>query len=131
MPQMMVAFEFHLSKPKQIVIAGKPDAADTRAMLRAVHERFIPDKILLQADNGAGQAFLGKHLEFIQGVKMRGGKATAFVCQDYVCHLPTPDIPAMVKLISGKPEHPESASKVGTDAAATIPPGEPETKSDE
>jgi len=36
MPQMMVAFDFYQSKPKQIVIAGKPDAADTRAMLRAV-----------------------------------------------------------------------------------------------
>jgi uncharacterized protein YyaL (SSP411 family) len=102
MPQMMVALDFSLAKPKQIVIAGKPDAADTRAMLRAVHENFIPDKILLLADSGNGQAFLGKHLEFIQDVKMEGGKATAYVCENYVCHAPTPDLSKLAGLLVSK-----------------------------
>ncbi len=103
MPQMMVALDFSLAKPKQIVIAGKPNSADTRAMLDAVCENFIPDKILLLADGGSGQAFLGRHLEFIQDVKMQGGKATAFVCEDYVCQLPTTDVQVLRKLISGQP----------------------------
>ena len=102
MPQMMMALDFHLTKAKQIVIAGKPDAADIRSMLRAVHETFIPNKILLFADGGKGQAFLGKHLESIQDVKMKDDQATAFVCQDYVCQLPTSDIAVMRKLITGK-----------------------------
>ena len=89
MPQMMVAFDFNLTKPKQIVIAGKMDAADTHAMLVAVDENFIPNKFILLADGGSGQAFLGKHLEFIQDVKPINGQATAFVCQDYVCQIPT------------------------------------------
>ena len=89
MPQMMVAFDFNLTKPKQIVIAGRPDAPDTRAMLRAVHKNFMPNKFILLADGGGGQAFLGKHLEFIQDMGMMNGQATAFVCQDYVCQLPT------------------------------------------
>ena len=71
-------------------------------MLRAIHENFIPNKILLLADGGNGQAFLGKHLEFIQSVKMKDDQATAFVCQDYVCQLPTSDIAVMRKLITGK-----------------------------
>jgi len=128
MPQMMVALDFGLAKPKQIVIAGKPDAADTRAMLRAVHERFIADKILLLADDGAGQAFLGKHLDFIQGVKMRDGKATAFVCRDYVCQLPTPDIQTMVRLLAGRSERSGSASGPETNAAAASSPVEPPTR---
>ena len=125
MPQMMVAFDFQQTKSKQLVIAGKPDAADTRAMLHAIHEQFIPNKILLLADDGTGQAFLARHLEFIRGVKMRDGKATAFVCQDYVCQLPTTDISVMVKSIAGKLERAGSASKAGTEGAAAIPPGEP------
>jgi uncharacterized protein YyaL (SSP411 family) len=103
MPQMMVAFQFHLSKPKQIVIAGKPDAADTRAMLRAVHQKFIPNKILLFADGGERQDFLGRHLDFIQSVKPMDGKATAYVCENYVCQLPTTDISEMKSQVT-KPE---------------------------
>ena len=102
MPQMMVAFDFQLTKPRQIVIAGKPNAADTRAMLRAVHENFIPNKIILLADGGDGQTFLGKHLEFIQDVKMMDGKATAYVCENYVCHTPTPDLSKFASLLVPK-----------------------------
>lgn len=102
MPQMMVAFDFHVAKPKQIVIAGKPVAADTRAMLRVVHENFIPNKIILLADGGSGQAFLGKHLEFIQDVKMVSDKATAYVCENYVCHTPTPDLSKFAGLLAPK-----------------------------
>jgi uncharacterized protein YyaL (SSP411 family) len=105
MPQMMVALEFGLSKPKQIVIAGKPDAADTRAMLRVVHEHFIPNKILLLADGAGGQAFLGKHLEFIQDVKPLDGKTTAYVCENYVCQLPTSDIATVQRMITGNAVH--------------------------
>jgi hypothetical protein len=93
-------------------------------MIRAVHDRFIPDRIILLADDGAGQDFLVRHLEFIQDMKMKDGEATAFVCQDHACQLPTSEIPAMIKLITGRLESSESASKVGTDAAAAIPPGE-------
>lgn len=43
------------AQPKQIVIAGKPNAADTAAMRRAVHHPFLPNKVLILADGGAGQ----------------------------------------------------------------------------
>lgn len=99
MPQMMVALDFSLSKPKQIVIAGKPDAADTRALLRAVHHHFLPNKIVLLADNARGQAFLGRHLAFIRAVEKRDGRATAFVCQDYVCQLPVTNPTDLIKQV--------------------------------
>src|SRR4029077_5044643 len=37
MPQMLVALDFSLSKPRQIVIAGKPEAPETKALLAEVH----------------------------------------------------------------------------------------------
>jgi uncharacterized protein YyaL (SSP411 family) len=90
-PQLAVALAFSLSKPKQIVIAGEPGAADTRAMLQVVHDRFIPNKILLLADGGPGQAQLAQWLPFIKTMDRRGGKATAYVCENYACKLPTAD----------------------------------------
>lgn len=76
-------------KPKQIVIAGEPDAPDTRAMLRLVHDRFIPNKILLLADGGPAQQQLAQDLPFLKGVSRKDGRATAYICENYVCRLPT------------------------------------------
>lgn len=102
MPQMLVALDFHLSKPRQIVIAGQPAEPGTAALLRVVHQRFIPNKILLLADGGPGQASLGRSLEFLKTVKPLGGKPTAYICENYVCQLPTPDPEQVAKLLAPK-----------------------------
>jgi hypothetical protein len=102
MPQMLAAVEFNLNKPKQIIIAGKPQAPETRAMLRAVHEHFIPNKILLLADGGEGQEYLGKYLPFVKSMTMIAGKTTAYICENYACQLPTTEIKVMSELLEGK-----------------------------
>ncbi|MDZ7343594.1 MAG: thioredoxin domain-containing protein, partial [candidate division KSB1 bacterium] len=99
MPQMLAAAEFSIDKPKQIIIAGKPEAPDTRAMLRAMHDRFIPNKILLLADQSAGQAYLRRRLPLIDSLIMIDGKATAYICENYACQLPTTDIRVMATLL--------------------------------
>jgi len=99
MPQMLVAFDFYLDKPKQIIIAGKPDADDTKAMLRAVHERFIPNKIILFADGGEEQKRLAKYLPFVQSIALKDNKATAYLCENYVCKLPTNDVKIMDEML--------------------------------
>src|SRR6266567_2267722 len=40
MPQMLVALDFALSKPRQIVIAGKKDTPETKALLKEVRRHF-------------------------------------------------------------------------------------------
>ncbi len=87
-PRMAAAFDFLLNKPRLIVIAGTPGAPDTQALLRAAHGPFVPNKIILLADGGVGQETLARHLAFIEDIRMLDGKATAFVCEDYVCKLP-------------------------------------------
>jgi hypothetical protein len=96
-PQLLVALDFSLQKPKQIVIAGKRQAPETKAMLRAVHERFIAARILILADGGPGQAELAKRLPFLQDIAMKDGKATAHVCINYTCQLPTTDVEELKK----------------------------------
>jgi uncharacterized protein YyaL (SSP411 family) len=101
-PQLAVALNFSLSKPKQIVIAGEPGAADTRALLKLVHDRFIPNKILILADGGAAQAQIAQWLPFVKTMDRRGGKATAYICEDYACKLPTADPQTAARLLDGK-----------------------------
>jgi uncharacterized protein YyaL (SSP411 family) len=92
MAQMLVAVDFSLAKPVQVVIAGDPASADVRAMLKEVHSADLPNRIILGADGGAGQAFLAQHAEFIKEMKPLNGKATAYVCQNYACQQPTTDL---------------------------------------
>jgi hypothetical protein len=91
MPQMIVALDASLAKPRQIVIAGTRDTAETRELPRTVHARYLPNKLLLLADAGTGQAWLGERLEFLQTVAPIGGKPAAYVCENFVCKLPTSD----------------------------------------
>jgi uncharacterized protein YyaL (SSP411 family) len=76
MPQMLVALDFQLDKPKQIIIAGVPEATDTQKMLREVHSRYLPNKIIMLADGGDGQKRLARYLPFIASVSMLNGKAS-------------------------------------------------------
>lgn len=100
LPQMLVALDASLAKPRQIVIAGPRDDAGTRALLREVHRHFIPNKILLLADGATGQQWLGERLEFLKGVAPIEGKSAAFVCEDFVCQLPTTDAAKLRELLT-------------------------------
>ncbi|MSR65374.1 MAG: thioredoxin domain-containing protein [Verrucomicrobiae bacterium] len=100
-PQMLVALDFSLQKPKQIVIAGKPGAADTKAMLHAIHERFVPARIVILIDGGTAQAELAKALPFLRDIAMKDGKATAYVCVNYACQLPVTDVEKLKKQLDG------------------------------
>jgi uncharacterized protein YyaL (SSP411 family) len=99
MPQMVVALGWLHATPLQIVIAGKPDAPDTQAMLREAKRLFSPGTIVLLADGGAGQAFLASHVAFMRDVVPVDGKATAYMCEDFVCQLPTHDIATLGRLL--------------------------------
>ena len=101
-PQMACALDFYLSKPKQIVIAGKPDAGDTRVMLSAVRERYLPNAIVILADGNDSQKRLTKLLPFLESIKPIDGKATAYVCVNYACQLPTNDPSKLVTLLAGR-----------------------------
>jgi uncharacterized protein YyaL (SSP411 family) len=104
MPRMLVAIDFHMDKPKQIVLAGNPAAPDTRAMLEAVYKGFLPNRVILAADLSVGQAFLAARLEFIRDIKPINGKATAYVCENHACQRPTSDISELAEQLKS-PRH--------------------------
>jgi hypothetical protein len=100
MPQMLVAFDFSSSKPRQIVIAGKKDAPETNALLAEVHRHFLPKTIILLADGAEGQNYLGEKIEAIRSMSMVDGKSTAYVCENFTCKAPVTDPKALAGLVS-------------------------------
>jgi len=103
MPALASALDFRLAQTKQIVIAGSPGAPDTLALLKLVNGRFLPNKILLLADGGPGQQELAQWLPFISGVRPKQGRATAYICENYACKLPTNDPQVVAHLLDGSP----------------------------
>ena len=100
MPQMLVAIDYSLSKPRQIVIAGKKDSPETKAILREVHRHFLPDTILLLADGAEGQKYLGDKNEAIRAMSMVDGKSAAYVCENFTCKAPVTDSKALSELLA-------------------------------
>ena len=91
MPQMLVALDLTLSNPRQIVIAGDRESAETRGLVAEVHRHFIPHKILLLADGDKGQRYLEEKLEALRGMKPVDGKSAAYVCENFTCKAPVTD----------------------------------------
>jgi len=101
-PALASALDFRLAQTKQILIAGDPKSQDTRELLRQVNTRFLPNKILLLADGGAGQEQLATWLPFVAGAHRIKDRATAYVCENYICKLPTTDPQVMVHLLENR-----------------------------
>ncbi len=100
MPQMLVALDYSLGKPRQIVIAGKPDDPGTKALLAEVDRHFLPNKILLLADGAEGQEYLGEKNEAIRAMSKVDGKPAAYVCENFTCKAPVTDPKALAELLS-------------------------------
>ena len=110
-PLMLVALSWSRSKPKQVVIAGEADDAATQAMLREVHRHFVPQEVLILADGGAGQRFFGNRVEFMKSVTEIDNQPTAYVCENFVCQLPTTDVKIFANLLTRRPSKKNEAPK--------------------
>jgi len=90
--RLLCALDFDLSTPKEIAIAGDPAGADTHALLRVVHGRFLPNKIVALTPDGNEAA---AEIPLLADRPRHQGRATAYVCERYVCQQPVTDPEAL------------------------------------
>jgi uncharacterized protein YyaL (SSP411 family) len=98
--QLMVALDFGIGPCYEVVIAGNAKAEDTKAMVKALGTRFLPNKVVLLNPDGRESLEIAKLAEFTRNQSSIGGKATAYVCMNYNCKLPTTDINKMLELLN-------------------------------
>jgi uncharacterized protein YyaL (SSP411 family) len=102
MPQMLLAVENSLGEPRQIVIAGKKNSPETKALLKEVHRHFLPNSIVILADANEGQKYLGKKNEAIRTMSLVEGKPAAYVCENFTCKAPITEPKGLVALLEGR-----------------------------
>ena len=87
---LLSALDFSIGPSQEIVLSGR----DVAAMKRAVFSRFAPNKVVVHRPPGAAPPIV-KIAPYTEAQRPIGGKATAYVCTNYMCRLPVTD-PARV-----------------------------------
>ena len=98
--QLMVAVDFGVGPSYEVVIAGNSRAEDTNSMLKALRTRFIPNKVVLLNPSEQESPEIHQLAEFTKKQLSLDGNATAYVCLEYKCKLPTTDIGKMLELLN-------------------------------
>lgn len=93
--QHLIALDFALGPTFEVVIAGDARADDTVAMLSALRRPFLPNKVVMLRPSGDGPD-IASIAEYVAGFRPIDGKATAYVCQNLQCQLPTSSIEEML-----------------------------------
>jgi uncharacterized protein YyaL (SSP411 family) len=98
--QFISGLDFAMSDGYEIVIAGDADAEDTKTMLQSLNSRFLPNAVVLlrTKENAKVVSKLAPYTRFHTSI---GGKATAYVCRNFSCNLPTTDIKQMLRNLNG------------------------------
>ncbi|MGP0075217.1 MAG: thioredoxin domain-containing protein [Bryobacteraceae bacterium] len=93
LPQMLVGLDYFLAPRREIVIAGPRDSEQTREFLRHIRLRFLPYTITLLS----GATFFPAAAQMLA----IDGQTTAYVCENYVCQLPTSQLAKFAELLRG------------------------------
>ncbi|NVM01792.1 MAG: thioredoxin domain-containing protein [Candidatus Helarchaeota archaeon] len=97
--QLMVALDFAIGPSYEVVIAGNSKGDDTEAMIKAIRNHFIPNKVIILNPTEQKTPEIFQFVEFIKSQSSIEGKATAYVCSNYLCKTPTIKIDKMLELL--------------------------------
>jgi hypothetical protein len=68
-------------------------------MIAAVRTQYVPNKVVLFRPSGEESPEIAALASFTRELTAVDGKATAYVCQDHTCALPTTDALEMLRLL--------------------------------
>lgn len=90
----LTALDFAIGPSFEVVIVGSPGADDVNTMVTSLHREFIPNKVVLFCPDEPCE--IRDVSPFTASLTAINGKATAYVCRNYTCDLPTTDAAAML-----------------------------------
>ena len=88
---MLLALDFHLDTPKQVVIVTPGDRAQAAHLLEQLRDAFLPNRILTVVSEGEELAEHAAVIPLLDRKRAIKGQPTAYVCENRICELPTGD----------------------------------------
>ena len=96
----LCALDFALSSPREVVIVGGRGEPDTAALLSALHGAYLPNKVVAGLESEDDPA--AEDLALLEGRHRVGGRATAYVCQNFACQMPVTEADALLAQLAGE-----------------------------
>ena len=85
--EMLLALDFALDTPKEVVIVTASGRTAAEPLLRALRSVFAPNRVLVVPDTDRAADLV----PLLEGKVAQGGRPTAYVCERRHCELPTTD----------------------------------------
>jgi len=96
------AADFYHDHVKEIAIIGNLKSPETQALLRAVYDRYVPNKVVVHAPDKVSDT----NMPLLKAKGLKNGQPTAFVCEHYTCQEPTNSPVDLAKQLAPKPGTP-------------------------
>ncbi len=93
--QWLIALDYALGHPREVSVVGKAQAADTRALLDVCTAGYYPHQIVAFGEPDVEPVAV----PLLEGRGQVDGRATAYVCIDFVCQRPVNEPEALLELI--------------------------------
>jgi len=100
--QFLCGLDFAIGPSSEVIIAGNMNQTDTRAMLAALRRSFVPNKVVIFRPASETAPDIEAIAPFVQSHLAINGQATAYVCTNFTCALPTNDPQKMLELLNIK-----------------------------
>ncbi len=88
LPQMLCALELALEPPRHVVLVGEEGSAELQLLADAVHAKLGPRRAVIALTDDATQAWFAAKMPWVEAMAPVGGRATAYVCEEYTCKAP-------------------------------------------
>ena len=89
--EMLLAVDFHLDTPKEIVIVTPSSRREAEPLLERLRGTFLPNRVLVVVPEGAELTAQTKLVPLLEAKRALRGRPTAYVCEQRLCELPTSD----------------------------------------
>ncbi len=100
--RMLSVLDFYLGGAAEVALVGHFGHDDMNAMLRAVRTPFAPNKVVAAYEPGAED--VAREVPLLEGRPAVKGKATAYICRNYICQAPSTDPEEVLAQLMGNDE---------------------------
>ncbi|MGH7198360.1 MAG: thioredoxin domain-containing protein [Candidatus Omnitrophota bacterium] len=100
--QMLAALDFAIGPSREIVIASDQKGLSVIAVLKEIHSRFTPNKVVLLHKAGPDGGAIEGLAPFLKDYTARDGKTAVYICRNRACELPVADAAELARLLGKK-----------------------------